>query len=190
MAAAAETRRAEASMAECEREADALFRQHNVYEIQQHARVLRTDVDKRRQELRAMVGERYRELIQAADSIVAMRAESEKVETLLVEVKDACALPSLRAHAEQVVKANEHATARSPDRDALYCVAAQIKLLVDTPEQIWHALEGQRFLRAGKLYLVARQIHSNLHNRDGAEGNADPSTVRCFAPGSRPLTRP
>jgi hypothetical protein len=55
----------------------------------------------------------------------------------------------------------------------MYPVAAQVKLLVDTPEQIWNALEGDAYLVASRLFLVARLIHTNLGSGKDVVGDID-----------------
>jgi hypothetical protein len=55
-----------------------------------------------------------------------------------------------------------------------YSVAAQLKILIDAPEQvfiifsfvtqIWNALESLDYCRASRIFLLSRQIHKNLSN--------------------------
>ena len=61
----------------------------------------------------------------------------------------------------QAISAAEAAASRD-QRVALYTVAAQLKLLVDTPEQIWAALESKRHLAATLLFTLAENIRASL----------------------------
>jgi FMN phosphatase YigB (HAD superfamily) len=56
---------------------DELFERHPVDHLQRVQHNLTRDIDSKRQELRTMVGERYRDLMEAADTIARM-AENTK----------------------------------------------------------------------------------------------------------------
>ncbi|KAJ1955104.1 hypothetical protein EC988_002065 [Linderina pennispora] len=61
--------------------------------------------------------------------------------------------------------AQEKPALREPQEELkskMYSIAAQVKVLVDTPEQIWKALESKRFLQASLLFMIAREIHERL----------------------------
>ncbi|RKO84021.1 hypothetical protein BDK51DRAFT_47052 [Blyttiomyces helicus] len=63
----------------------------------------------------------------------------------------------------------------------LYPVAAQIKLLVDTPEQICIAMEDHFYLRAARLYLIAERVVRNLQ--------ASPDAASLKIPTSFPVVK-
>eukprot|EP00116_Pleurobrachia_bachei_P010099 sb/3470361/ len=48
-------------------------------------------------------------------------------------------------------------------KEEFWSLASQMKLLVDTPERIWRAMEEQNYLIASQLYLLSRHIVTNLH---------------------------
>lgn len=52
---------------------DTLFERHSVQEIEQIEKMLQTEVEKKKEELRTMVGECYRDLLKAADTIAQMK---------------------------------------------------------------------------------------------------------------------
>jgi hypothetical protein len=64
-----------------ESDTNALFQQHTVDEIRQIERKTRMDIEKKKEDLRQMVGERYHELIDAADTITSMKNFSGTVST-------------------------------------------------------------------------------------------------------------
>ncbi|XP_022785211.1 conserved oligomeric Golgi complex subunit 1-like isoform X1 [Stylophora pistillata] len=51
----------------------------------------------------------------------------------------------------------------SQSKSGFYGIASQMKLLVDTPEKVWSALEKKQYLKAAQLYLFSRHIVSLLH---------------------------
>ncbi|KAI9020496.1 hypothetical protein DFJ74DRAFT_128731 [Hyaloraphidium curvatum] len=107
-----------------------------------------------------MVGERYRELIDAADSIMAMRSGAQAIEGMFSELQERCNIALLKRPGSGAEAGGDAASA---DRDAMvHRVAAQIKLLVDTPEQIWYNLERTHYLQAAQLYLVAKHVFRSL----------------------------
>jgi hypothetical protein len=48
----------------------------------------------------------------------------------------------------------------------MFTVASQIKLLIITPEQIWHCLENQEFLQASGLFLIAEATHAQMQKEN------------------------
>uniref|UniRef100_A0A8C6ZPG7 Conserved oligomeric Golgi complex subunit 1 n=1 Tax=Nothoprocta perdicaria TaxID=30464 RepID=A0A8C6ZPG7_NOTPE len=60
-------------------EAEALFEAHTAAELRAVERRLRAGIEQKREELRQMVGERYRDLIEAADTIAEMRLSAERL---------------------------------------------------------------------------------------------------------------
>uniref|UniRef100_A0A8C3N9E5 Conserved oligomeric Golgi complex subunit 1 n=1 Tax=Geospiza parvula TaxID=87175 RepID=A0A8C3N9E5_GEOPR len=60
-------------------EAEALFEAHTAAELRAVERRLRAGIEQKREELRQMVGERYRDLIEAADTIAEMRRSAERL---------------------------------------------------------------------------------------------------------------
>jgi len=60
-------------------EAEALFETHTAAELREAERRLRAGIEQKREELRQMVGERYRDLIEAADTIAEMRLSAERL---------------------------------------------------------------------------------------------------------------
>lgn len=62
-----------------EAEAQALFEAHTAAELRAVERRLRAGIEQKREELRQMVGERYRDLIEAADTIAEMRLSADRL---------------------------------------------------------------------------------------------------------------
>ncbi|KAI9207052.1 uncharacterized protein BJ171DRAFT_579404 [Polychytrium aggregatum] len=146
-----------------DREAHELFKKHSVLELRSIEARMKVDIEKKGQELRVMVGERYRDLIEAADSIQDMSRSAEKLKSLFERIDGACDAHGL----QQAVEAKAR-PAKTPEeveqKRVIYTVAAQVKLLVDTPEQIWHALENHQYLRAGRLFTIAKEVHKKLQS--------------------------
>ncbi|TPX31408.1 hypothetical protein SmJEL517_g05227 [Synchytrium microbalum] len=151
------------------RDANDLFRKHTIHEIRAMHAELGKDVENKKQELRSMVGERYRDLIIAADSISTMKDVASNIQSLISDIQDGCDTLNVK----RTINNEKSSSKLSNDADAdrkkqLYPIAAQIKLLVDTPEQIWHALEHHQYLRASQLYMLARLIFKNIHSSKDA----------------------
>ncbi|XP_073538642.1 conserved oligomeric Golgi complex subunit 1 [Phyllobates terribilis] len=136
----------------------ALFEAHSAEEIRGLERKVRADIEQKKEELRQMVGERYRDLIEAADTIGEMRRSAGLVVDAVRGMERYCG--ALRAKAGPAPGQRGGGTAQSQER--FYCTAAQIKLLLEIPEKIWSAMESSQFLRATQLYLLCCHLHSLL----------------------------
>ncbi|KAI8813485.1 hypothetical protein BJ742DRAFT_431862 [Cladochytrium replicatum] len=150
-------------MSGAEKEVDSLFQKHPVVELRSMEKKIRKNIDEKKQDLRLMVGERYRDLIDAADSIMSMRVSTTHIQTLFDTMQEACDVQVLKEEVEAQARRGKDNEVEERKK-LLYPVAGQIKLLVDTPEQIWHSLEQHQYLRASRLYLIAKLVVKNLQN--------------------------
>ncbi|GLB35902.1 putative vps51/Vps67 [Lyophyllum shimeji] len=120
----------------------------------------RADADAKQEELRLMVGERYRDLLQASTSIIAIAKSSHRVQQALEETKDA------------ILSQEEPPLPQRPslDNDAhlhtLQLLSAHMKLLLDAPEHLWRLIERKKYLPAAWLFLLARVVHRALVRDD------------------------
>lgn len=153
-------------------EVDSLFRTHSIDEIKDAERNLRGEIEKKKEDLRVMVGERYRDLINAADTINQMKCLSEEVHFGVDKIQTCCrefkkrAITRKRTASEDIKLGNEEIN--------FYTLATQMELLVATPEKIWDALDKQLFLLATQLYLLGHHIVNNsLHINTGYGNQSD-----------------
>ncbi|CAG8438754.1 10636_t:CDS:10 [Acaulospora colombiana] len=135
--------------------ADELFVKHSIPELRAYEKKTRSDIERKKQELRLMVGERYRDLTDAADSIVNMRHCALAIQKELHHMQDSCDVDALKRTVRTQINEDRKGTK-----------AAQIKLLVDVPEQIWRSLESHKYLNASRLYLIAKLVYKNLQARN------------------------
>eukprot|EP01087_Luapelamoeba_hula_P018332 TRINITY_DN5895_c0_g1_i2.p1 TRINITY_DN5895_c0_g1~~TRINITY_DN5895_c0_g1_i2.p1 ORF type:complete len:1290 (-),score=232.30 TRINITY_DN5895_c0_g1_i2:130-3999(-) len=143
-----------------------LFERHTIEEIRLREHATREDIEGKSQELRKLVGTRYRDLIDSADSVIAMKDASLEMCRKLEQIEAGC--HSLLSTARKD-EDNSAAVSRSSENDSnsfrrskMYHLARQIKLLVDAPEQIWSMMEKQEHLAATRLYIDAEKVHSSL----------------------------
>ncbi|NWS74457.1 COG1 protein, partial [Crotophaga sulcirostris] len=127
----------------------ALFEAHTAAELRAVERRLRAGIEQKREELRQMVGERYRDLIEAADTIAEMRLSAQR---LLGAV-------------------------RPPAQDSFYRAAAQLKLLLEVPEKVWGAVEASQFLPAARLHLLGGHLCQQLQ-LDAPRARSSPILAR------------
>lgn len=148
---------------------DTLFEQHSVSEIDAVHKKIQSVVENKREELRTHVGERYRDLLQAADTIAAMQTSAG---TLMEQVRHVQA--NCRSLNEQQLLGFQ-STANASAKDAAlkernagkklqtyYGTMAQIKLLTALPELIWTHLDNDRFYAATELFIFSRHISTGL----------------------------
>ncbi|NXM68785.1 COG1 protein, partial [Serilophus lunatus] len=128
----------------------ALFEAHTAAELRAVERRLRAGIEQKREELRQMVGERYRDLIEAADTIAEMRRSAERL------------LGAVRGLQRGPARPGPVATVRPPAQRSFHGAAAQLKLLLEVPEQVWGAVEGGRYLPAARLHLLGAHLRRQL----------------------------
>eukprot|EP01094_Clydonella_sp_ATCC50884_P019997 TRINITY_DN4039_c0_g1_i1.p1 TRINITY_DN4039_c0_g1~~TRINITY_DN4039_c0_g1_i1.p1 ORF type:complete len:1018 (+),score=232.55 TRINITY_DN4039_c0_g1_i1:156-3209(+) len=158
-----------------------LFVHESISRMRETEAAARLELQKKRQELRSLVGTRYRDLIDSADSIVEMKRCGEELGVHVSNIEDAA--QRLLARLPNYVRVSSEAqrgggtdqsaqggseaesAAREEEKKKLrrrFELAQNIKVLVDTPEKIWIALEQDDFLCASELYFRALNIHRSL----------------------------
>ncbi|KAI8089485.1 uncharacterized protein BX664DRAFT_333130 [Halteromyces radiatus] len=121
----------------------------------------------RKKELRSMVGEKYTDLIAAADTIINMDKRAKIIQRNFERMQDSCDVYAIQRQATKVQDLETNGQdPQDQKRRQLYVLAAMIKSLADVPEQIWHALEGHHYLQAGSLYILAQKVHDYLETED------------------------
>ncbi|XP_057331715.1 conserved oligomeric Golgi complex subunit 1 isoform X1 [Microplitis mediator] len=145
-----------------------LFEDHTIKEIEQIAKKIQAESDHKKIELRTLVGERYRDLIQAADTIAEMRTTTECVIKRIADIEDT--FKDLQQKyligfkidpCEKVVEKH--------DPDTWDSVIVQIKILMDIPEYIWSAIDDNDLLKASQLFILAQHINFSLNLQVGHE---------------------
>ncbi|XP_037545308.1 conserved oligomeric Golgi complex subunit 1 [Nematolebias whitei] len=151
-----------------------LFERYSTEEIRRIERRVRGDIEQKKEELRQMVGERYRDLIDAADTIGEMRQCSESVVRSIQDMQRYC-------HTLKQAKAGLGGPRQEEQRqwqERFYTMASQIKLLLEIPERIWSAMESCQYLQATQLYLLCCHLHGQLQLEAATGGHYSPVLAR------------
>lgn len=142
-----------------------LFEKFSIEEIREIEKKTRQDIEKKKEDLRQMVGERYRELIEAADTISEMKQSTEKVTLSIVKIQDLCQnlkqsfSPSIRPTFDKFISKD---SLKAAELNKVYASSISLKMLMDIPEKIWSALDAGHYLLATRLYLLSRYIYTTL----------------------------
>ncbi|XP_061032468.1 conserved oligomeric Golgi complex subunit 1 isoform X2 [Eubalaena glacialis] len=142
------------------RDPAALFESHGAEEIRGLERQVRAEIEHKKEELRQMVGERYRDLIEAADTIGQMRRCAEGLVGAVKATDQYCA--RLRQAGSAAPRPPRDPQPQQPSQEKFYSMAAQIKLLLEIPEKIWSSMEASQYLHATQLYLLCCHLHKLL----------------------------
>ncbi|KAL5965390.1 Conserved oligomeric Golgi complex subunit 1 [Taenia solium] len=117
---------------------------------------LRNDVESKKMELRFLVGERHRDVIEASDNILHMKEFSQSITEKLEQLEKCCLYESLAS-------ANASCSKRQHSRNPKKLVASQLKLLLDIPEMIWSALDEMDYTGAVEFFLLGRYLSVKMH---------------------------
>uniref|UniRef100_A0A7N5P0F5 Conserved oligomeric Golgi complex subunit 1 n=1 Tax=Ailuropoda melanoleuca TaxID=9646 RepID=A0A7N5P0F5_AILME len=157
------------------RDPAALFETHGAEEIRGLERQVRAEIEHKKEELRQMVGERYRDLIEAADTIGQMRRCAEGLVDSVKATDQYCA--RLRLAGSAAPRPPRDPQPQPPSQEKFYSMAAQIKLLLEIPEKIWSSMEASQYLHATQLYLLCCHLH-NLLQLDSSSSRYSPVLSR------------
>lgn len=155
---------------------DRLFQTYSISEIDQVQKILQYEIERKREELRAMVGERYRDLIHAADTIEEMRETTGSTLNHITEMMTACKnlhnthLVGFTIDEKPIV--NQSFQHNNP----VHSISIQVKLLMEIPEKIWTSIESEDYVKATQLFIMARHINTGLQLQIGGK-TAKPSML-------------
>ncbi|EEF47321.1 conserved oligomeric Golgi complex subunit 1 [Ricinus communis] len=141
------------------RDAETLFRSKTISEIRNVEATTRKQIDDKKEELRQLVGNRYRDLIDSADSIVLMKSSCHSIYSNIASIQT-----NITSLSASPVSQTPKFTNPNPARLRIYGIACRVKYLVDTPENIWGCLDESMFLEAAARYIRAKHVHFNLNS--------------------------
>ncbi|GAA6016520.1 hypothetical protein JCM10207_002825 [Rhodosporidiobolus poonsookiae] len=158
-------------------EPDEVFRLFGVRDVRKLEKRASEAAAAKAAELRAMVGERYRDLLAAADSIVRMRSAAEKLVERLDDVDDAVQSAGIALEDTPTKPPGRRPSRRSisPSRDRTFSSAPTlsltINLLLTLPSLVHTQLETSAFLPAARLEELGRVVYRALaeYEQDGDE---------------------
>ncbi|KAF5273100.1 hypothetical protein FQA39_LY07590 [Lamprigera yunnana] len=141
-----------------ELDVDKLFEQHSINEIIEIENLLDMEIEKKRVELRGMVGDRYKDVLTAWDAIKCMKSISENIVEDIEQVIEKAEF--LIAGAVDVEEPIENVNNLTNIQERV--IIMEIRLEMAVISQIWIALEQENFSKAAQLYLLAQHIHIGL----------------------------
>ncbi|KZT61526.1 hypothetical protein CALCODRAFT_364531 [Calocera cornea HHB12733] len=150
---------------------DEVFVKHTVPEVKAIRTKLKNDADAKQEELRLMVGERYRDLLQASTSIISIAESARHVRSSLTEMKHLCSVnPEEMANRDKRKGAHSRRySVVDAQLPVLHQFSAHLKLMLDAPEHLWRLLERKKHLHAAWLYLLSRVVYRALVQHDEDE---------------------
>ncbi|KAJ6520000.1 Vps51/Vps67 domain-containing protein [Mycena sanguinolenta] len=145
---------------------DELFTKYTVAEVKLAQQRLRADADAKQEELRLMVGERYRDLLQASTSIIDIARSSKRVIEALRETKDAI----LSQNEPPMPQRTSVHGGGDAHLHTLQLLSAHLKLLLDAPEYLWRLIERKKYFTAAWLFRLAGEVHLALDDQQDEMG--------------------
>lgn len=143
-----------------------LFAKYPVTELRELAKKTRHEIETKKEDLRQMVGERYRDLIEAADTIAEMKKCAMKVK------QSVCSVQNYNTNEFKLKRVSNSKAGKNVFSVESYLkLSAQVKLLMEVSETIWSRVEGGNMIEATHLYMQSRQVLKNL--------SLDGSTTYC-----------
>ncbi|PSN54283.1 hypothetical protein C0J52_06981 [Blattella germanica] len=157
---------------------DKLFEEHTISEIIEIQKKLQAEIERKREELRTMVGD----LIEAADTIGDMKQTAEGIISHIDNMSSKCQELQQKQLLGFKSDANRSRTERGAMNRVYYSIAIQIKILMDIPEQIWSAVEKEDYILGAQLFLFARHINTGLQLHAGVDDAISSNKVMLWFP--------
>ncbi|SNX83399.1 uncharacterized protein MEPE_02106 [Melanopsichium pennsylvanicum] len=152
-------------------EPDTLFRSLTVKEVEVYERAVRATAHGKQEELRALVGQRYEDLLGTATTIVDMAGSSSQLSQRLNELSEGVRSAALDKEKSEFarkisrrksflptpnVPVQPDADPSSLQQEAVYVLGASLRLIMDAPEYVWKSIEKGKTLQAAWAFMLAR----------------------------------
>ncbi|KAJ0511191.1 putative oligomeric Golgi complex subunit 1 protein [Helianthus annuus] len=147
------------------KDAESLFRTKPISEIRTIESTTRKQIQNKSEELRQLVGNRYRDLIDSADSIVNMTSSCRSISNNISAIHHGI------LHSLSSTTVNPNSASLNPARARMYGIACRVKYIVDTPENIWGCLDESMFVAAAARYMRAKLVYYGLRNNNDDHNN-------------------
>ena len=149
------------------------------------------DAEKKREELRDLVGRRYHDLIDSADAIISMNDTVVGFEKLLVTIESAAGslineIPSQTVREAEVMKKSTSSAVKRKQDDSNAETRStndedddernQIRIILKAPTEIWIALEQGEELKAAKALRAAEAVAGRLKLSTNNVGSSSSSS--------------
>lgn len=161
---------------------EALFNKFTVAEVRDIERKVKTDIERKKEDLRQMVGRRYRDIIEAADSIRDMKLRAEFILSSIKEVHTG--FDRLQLLQQQLITAQQRAHfATYAPIDAAFSSETHLKFLQDIPELIWESLDdgpSSDVLSAVWFLLLGENLFHGLSLSLSADDAAKRRILVCY----------
>ena len=138
-----------------------LFEEHTIREIEEIQKKIQYESDRKKIELRTLVGERYRDLILAADTIGKMKLTSERLISRIINIENKFGELQKKYLIGFKLDTIDSTDGRHNERTE-DSVIMKIKILMDIPEYIWSNIENKNLIFASQLYIIGRFIYHDL----------------------------
>ncbi|KAI9138538.1 hypothetical protein BKA69DRAFT_767654 [Paraphysoderma sedebokerense] len=156
---------------------DYLFQTNAVSDIRSVHLRIRNDVEAKKKELRGLVGDRYKDVLHASDSISLMKSTVAEVQNKMEMLENVLKFEEIRDQNESSQSGlresslnHSSGNGRASD-DKIYILSTQLHLLVSIPEQIYNAVESNDYLRAAQVFLVGRLLYKKLESGNSGDEN-------------------
>ncbi|KAJ6220916.1 hypothetical protein RDWZM_006728 [Blomia tropicalis] len=133
-----------------------LLQNYKVCDVIQIQKRLKTDVEKKKSDLKILIGERYNELLDATDSIDHMTIS---VGRLIESVKD---LNVVLSEQTRIINKKDQDSTEKQLQTKSYVEATISKLLFDLPLRIWDFLASGNMVQATYNYFYGKSIYNQM----------------------------
>ena len=143
------------------RTTDDLFEKLSISDIRSVVGKTTTKLQSKRLELKELVGSKYQDLLESADSVMRMYEHGNQLNLSLKRIENAT---------EQLIESISTSTIRKKEEihqrkeNESLMEARRIKSLIESPESVWQAIDDGDLLLATSEFLRARKNYSELRS--------------------------
>ncbi|KAF2076002.1 hypothetical protein CYY_002709 [Polysphondylium violaceum] len=127
----------------------------------------RSEIEDMKSQLRYLIGNKYRDLVQGSDAIVKMKSSTQQITENVIQMqKDLKSFSEKRLNNQKsplLKNKNQNPIKSQENQKKVALFAKNCKFLIDVPEIIWRSLDNKDFFEVSAQYLKSKYLYKLIH---------------------------
>eukprot|EP01132_Coremiostelium_polycephalum_P004273 gene4273-5346_t len=122
----------------------------------------RSEIEDMKSQLRNLIGNQYRDLVEGSDAIVKMKKSTELISDTVVQMKNELKSFSEKRNTRSFSSIDQKLYKKKEMEQKILTISKHCKFLIDVPETIWRSLDSNEFFEASVQFLKAKYLYTKI----------------------------
>ncbi|KYQ88233.1 oligomeric Golgi complex component [Tieghemostelium lacteum] len=146
-----------------EAEVNQLFQKNTPEQMKSIEYSKRSEVEDMKNQLKNLIGNKYRDLVEGSDAIVKMEKSTELINQKVLDMQRQLKTFSEKRNTRKSTNPQDDEKSK---KNIITRFSKNCKHLVDIPELMWRCLDNNEYFEVSIQYLTAESLYNNITNQD------------------------